>query len=277
MKHIFPRLDIMIAYSCNISCAGCISISDRKREGVASLEEITDWVSKWSEYVNPAVIVIFGGEPCIHPDLSAICKVIRTAWPNSTIRLITNGYLLSNFAANSWFDYGKFEIQVSVHRADHKDKINSAIKNILDQRSGWQVTQHNKEGSHKQLAWQLEDFTIFKSVFKDFVVPYQQQGSKILPWNSDPAEAYKICGAATTPILYKGRLYKCPPVANAIDLTGENWFGYTAYDINSDLAKFVDNINKPENVCSQCPSQEQAVVIDHFNKKNVIVKSKNIS
>jgi hypothetical protein len=66
-------------------------------------------------------------------------------------------------------------------------------------------------------------------------------------------------------------------VANAIDLTGENWFDYTAYDINSDLAKFVDNINKPENVCSQCPSQEQAVVIDHFNKKNVIVKSKNIS
>lgn len=277
MKHIFPRLDIMIAYSCNISCAGCISISDRKREGVASLVEITEWVTAWADYVNPKVVVIFGGEPCIHPDLLAICKVIRTAWPMATIRLITNGYLLSNFTADSWFEYGKFEIQVSVHRSDHKDIINSAIKNILNQRTGWQVSQHSNEGSHKQLAWQIQDFSIYKSMFKDFVVPYQQQGQTLLPWHSDPAAAYKICGAAATPILYKGRLYKCPPVANAIDLTGENWFEYTAYDINSDLSKFVDNIHKPEAVCGQCPSQEQAVIIDHFDKKNVIVKSKNIS
>ena len=57
----------MIAYSCNIACAGCISISDRKRDGVASLEDISIWSKKWAEHLDPEIISIFGGEPCLHP------------------------------------------------------------------------------------------------------------------------------------------------------------------------------------------------------------------
>jgi organic radical activating enzyme len=277
MKHTFPRLDIMIAYSCNISCIGCISLSDRVRNGVAPITDITDWVKLWANYIEPETIVLFGGEPCIHPDLLEICSLIRQYWPNSTMRLITNGYLLSNFNPASWFNYGKFEIQVSQHRLDHKKVIDSQIKLILEQHTGWKTIQHSEPDSHKQLEWQLDNFSIYKSIFKDFVVPYKQQGEQIVPWNSDPATAYKICGAATTPILYKGLLYKCPPVANSIDITGENWFNYTAYNVNDDLATFVNNINHPEIVCGQCPARDQAVIINHFDKNNVIVKSKNFS
>jgi len=72
-------------------------------------------------------------------------------------------------------------------------------------------------------------------------------------------------------------LYKCPPVANIIDLTGENWFNYHAVDVVDDVKTFVDNIGKPELVCGQCPELSQAVVIDHLNLENVVVKHKNIS
>jgi hypothetical protein len=109
-------------------------------------------------------------------------------------------------------------------------------------------------------------------VFKDFVVPYKDD---IKPWYSDPAEAHKICGSPNTPILYKGLLYKCPAVANAIDISGENWFDYRAYDVNDNLAEFVSNINKSETVCGQCPDQQQAVIINHFDINNV--KTKNIN
>ena len=271
MKHIFPRLDLMIAYSCNIACAGCISISDRKRDGVASLDDISAWSTKWKDYIDPEIITVFGGEPCLHPKLIAVCQGIRSAWPNSVIRLITNGYLLDNFDPKDWFTLGKFEMQISLHRQDHRSIIDSAIKNILLHRSDWKTTTHGGI-DHKQIAWTSGSVTIYKSVFKDFVVPYKDD---IKPWHSDPAEAHKICGSPNTPILYKGLLYKCPAVANAIDISGENWFDYHAYDVSDDLTEFISNIGRPETVCGQCPDQQQAVIINHFDINNV--KTKNIN
>lgn len=274
MKLGFPRLDIMIAYSCNISCAGCISISDRKRDGIASLEDIAAWCTKWRPYIDPEIITIFGGEPCLHPNLIDVCDTIRTSWPNATIRLITNGYLLDNFNIDHWFTLGKFEIQVSLHRQDHRKIINAVIKKILDKHRGWKVSVHGDD-DHKQISWTHDKLVIYKSIFKDFVIPYKQQQDTIMPWNSDPADAHKICGSPATPILYKGLLYKCPAVANAIDVSRENWFNYHAYDITDNLQEFVNNINHPEPVCGQCPNKQQAVIIDHFDKNNV--KTKNIS
>ena len=271
MKHGFHRLDIMIAYSCNIACAGCISISDRKRDGVASLSDISAWCTKWQEYLDPEVITIFGGEPCLHPKLVEVCNTVRSAWPESTIRLITNGYLLDHFDPSNWFTLGKFEIQVSLHRQDHRAIIDAAIKNILLQRTNWKTTAHG-EDNHKQIAWANGDVTIYKSVFKDFVVPYKDN---VQPWYSDPAQAHKICGSPNTPILYKGLLYKCPAVANAIDISGENWFDYHGYDVSDNLTEFVSNIGRPETVCGQCPDQQQAVIINHFDTNNV--KTKNIN
>ena len=261
----------MIAYSCNIACAGCISISDRKRDGVASLEDISIWSKKWAEHLDPEIISIFGGEPCLHPKLIEVCKTIREQWPTSTIRLITNGYLLPNFDPKVWFTLGKFEMQVSLHRHDHRSIIDAAIKNILVERTNWKTSVHGGD-DHKQIAWASDDVTIYKSMFKDFVVPYRDN---IKPWFSNPTEAHKICGSPATPILYKGLLYKCPAVANAMDISKENWFDYKAYDIGDNLAEFINNIGKPELVCGQCPDQQQAVIIDHFDINNV--KTKNIS
>lgn len=271
MKHTFPRLDFMVAYSCNIACAGCISISDRKRDGIVSLDDVSAWSTKWKDYIDPEIISVFGGEPCLHPKLIDVCRDIRLAWPNSVIRLITNGYLLDNFDPKDWFTLGKFEMQISLHRQDHRSIIDTAIKNILLQRPDWKITTYGGI-DHKQIAWANDSVTIYKSVFKDFVVPYKDD---IKPWHSDPAAAHKICGSPSTPILYKGLLYKCPAVANAIDITGENWFNYHAYDVTDNLSEFVSNIGHPETVCGQCPDKQQAVIINHFDIKNV--KTKNIN
>ena len=271
MKFGIPRLDLMVAYSCNISCVGCISISDRKRDGIANLEDIADWCEKWKNYIDPEIITVFGGEPCLHPKLVTVCQTIRTAWPKSIIRLITNGYLLDNFNPADWFTLGSFEIQISLHRLDHRKTIDRAIKNILLQRNDWKITTHGGK-DHKQIAWTSDNISIYKSIFKEFVIPYKND---LKPWYSDPAKAHEICGSPNTPILYKGLLYKCPAVANAMDISGENWFNYRPYDINDNLQEFIDNIGKPEVLCGQCPDKQQAVIINHFDIKNV--KTKNIS
>ena len=263
----------MIAYSCNISCQGCISVSDIKRNGIAPYEEITQWLNKWQDIINPETVVIFGGEPCLHPNLIEICQDVRKTWPSTKIRLITNGYLLGNFDSLSWHQFDRFEMQISVHRKDHETFINQQIKNILLHKKGWKVKKFGGN-DHKQIAWIHGNFIIFKSIFKDFVVPYNKG---FTPHNSDPDEAHKICGAGATPILYKGRLYKCPPVANIIDITNTYYKNYSGYDVKDNLHEFVNNIGKPEPVCGFCPDSSQATVINHFDKNNVIVKQKIIN
>jgi hypothetical protein len=168
-------------------------------------------------------------------------------------------------------------MQVSVHRKDHELVINDKIKNILKHRRPWKVTTQGGVNRHRQLTWTHDNFVVYKSIFGEFVTPYKKLSNQFLPWYSDPAKAHKICGSPNTPILYKGKLYKCPAVANIIDITNENWFGYSGVDRDGDLEEFIKNIGVPESVCGQCPDSSQAVVIDHFNKENVIVKHKNIS
>lgn len=272
-RHIY-RLDLMIAYSCNIQCTGCISLSDFKRDGVAKFQDIEEWVSYWSSMVVPEVVVLFGGEPMLHPRILDICKLVRKHWPTSTIRLITNGYLLNKVDSAAWFDYGPFEMQVSVHRADHESLINANIKNILLQKTNWTVTKCSNEKHHEKLSWNIADFRIYKSWFKDFIVPFKDD---ITPWMSDPKEAHSICGSPSSPILYKGKLYKCPAIANAMDLSNKNWFNYKPCESNDTLDEFISNIGIPEPACGQCPNKANAVVINHFDKNNVIAKIKNIS
>lgn len=263
------RLDLMIAYSCNLSCRGCISISDVKRDGIAPYEDIVEWIEYWSKIVTPKVLALFGGEPCLHPRLFDICEQVRKHWPDTTIRLITNGYLMDRFDSSRWFDFAPFEIQFSVHRSDHRHIIDQAIKNILQHKSGWRIERNKDWHIDRQYIWTLNNFRIFKSIFKDFIVPYKEG---IEPWYSDPKEAHSICGSPATPVIYKGKMYKCPAVANAMDLTGKNWFGYTPCIDSTTIIEHVANIGRPETVCGQCPNRTQAVVIDHFDKNNVTVK-----
>lgn len=276
MKRIINRLDVMIAYSCNISCRGCISVSDIKRNGVAPFADIVSWIDKWANLLDPKVVTLFGGEPCLHPELLEICKHVRQQWPATTIRLITNGYLLDNFDSTKWFEFEPFEIQVSIHRADHESHINSKIKSILSVKNDWRVTQHGGN-DHKQLMWTSNNFSIYKSIFKDFVQPYQLDQGRMVGYNSDPAEAHKICGSPNTPILYKGDLYKCPPVANIIDLNDGDFYDYKKCTGEETLDEFVANINRPEAVCAWCPAQAQATIINHFDINNVQVRHKNLS
>ena len=274
IKHKLKRLDINVAYACNIKCSGCISLSDFPRKGVASVEEVDSWLSYWQNYLEINTIVLFGGEPLIHPRLTDICQRIRKHYPTSTIRLITNGYLLDNFEPTVWFQFEPFEIQVSIHRLDHEADINQKIKKIIETKKGWTTTVENLN-KHQQIKFSLDNFSIYKSKFKDFVAPYGLENNKLIPKKSDPTKAHSICGSPDTPVLYKGKLYKCPPVANLIDYLNENWNNYKSCDRGEELDMFVNQIGCPEAVCAQCPDNTNAIIFNHFDKENVRVKEKH--
>ena len=259
--HEIPRIDVMVAYSCNLECRGCISISDRPRGGIEPFDNLVRDIRAWGTRLQPKLVTVFGGEPCLHPKLQDICRELRNTWPHSRLRLITNGYFLDHFDPNFWFTLGDFEIQVSEHRADHAEVLRKQIAGILDMRHPWKISQHGGS-QHKQIAWQHGNLCIYRSIFGEFVVPYRQDETALMPWFSNAADAHAICGSPDSPVLYKGRLYKCPAVANFQDITNQKWFGYRGLEVDQNLDEFVSLINHPEPCCGQCPDNKQAVRIN---------------
>lgn len=268
------RLDFNIAYACNLACKGCISLSDFNRKGVEKYESLKSQILTWSKIIEPKVITLFGGEPLLHPKLHDVISDIRTAWPKTIIRLITNGYLLKKHDPTIWFNYKPFEMQVSIHRKDHEKLLTNEIKRILLKSNKWKIKRIVDNG-HKDIIFSVQGFSIWKSRFKDFVVPFNKKKGKIVPFQSDPEKSHKICGAPNTPVLYKNKLYKCPPIANILDIPTAEGFKYLPVSFNdTNLKSFIDNIGKPESICSMCPDNMDNKV-DHFNKDNVNVKDIN--
>jgi len=154
--------------------------------------------------------------------------------------------------------------------------INQQIRQILLCHKDWQVIDYHAEQGHKQLGWARPGFKIYKSKFGEFVAPYKQVGNELASNFSDAAQAHSICGSPDVPVLFKGQLYKCAAVANVMDYTQQNWHNYRPLNSTDDLAEFVAHINRPESVCAQCPSKDQAIIYNHLDPKNVTVRQQSI-
>ena len=273
MHHI-NRLDLNIAYACNLACKGCISLSDFDRRGVMPFDDILESITAWKDKLTPNIVSIFGGEPLLHPKLFDIFDIVKLAWPDTIIRLITNGYLLDRIDPARWFNCAEpFEMQVSIHRLDHEKIITKNILDIIKQHSDWTIKKvdEDKPGVHHIHEWQRPGFTIYKSKFGEFVIPYNTKDNTIVPFNSNPKKAHSICGSPNIPILYKNKLFKCAPIANILDLPNTKGFNYTPLSADDDIDAFVKMIGKPEKICSMCP-ESRSHSIDHYKEGEVLVK-----
>jgi hypothetical protein len=271
--HNIRRLDINIAYACNLACKGCLSLSDFDRKGVMPYDDIIQSIDTWKSKLYPEVTSIFGGEPLLHPRIYDVFDYVKQAWPDTTIRLITNGYLLSKAKIDKFFKNTPFEMQVSLHRKDHEKLINNNIKRILKQYSDWKIIKVDEDGvgvAHVYV-WQRPGFKIWKSKFGEFIIPYKYEGNQLVPFKSNPAKAHSICGNPNVPILYKNKLFKCAPIANLLDLPNTKGYKYKPINSYDNVDKFVSLIGKPESICSMCP-ESRSHAIDHYAKGEVHVK-----
>ena len=235
-------------------------------------DDIVESINTWKSKVYPKTTSIFGGEPLLHPRLTDIFGEVKKAWPDTTIRLITNGYLLNKMKMGNFFEHTPFEMQVSVHRLDHEHIINKNIIQFLKHYSDWKIVKVNEAGvGHHVYVWQRPGFKIWKSKFGQFVIPYNTEGNQLVPFKSNPKEAHSICGNPDVPILYKNKLYKCAPIANLLDLPNTKGFKYKPIEAFDNVDAFVKMIGKPESICSMCP-ESRSHASDHYAKGEVHVK-----
>lgn len=94
------HLDLNIVTHCNMRCAGCSHASPFSKAWFMSEETIQIDLLTLKPILTPRTVHIVGGEPLLHPKLTAILKLVHGMGFRTSI--ITNGKLLPRMPDEFW-------------------------------------------------------------------------------------------------------------------------------------------------------------------------------
>ena len=115
LRNRLVHVNLQVLYSCNYRCAICDFWKPSWREKASLSAAQVEVISQKLNLLGPQIISIGGGEPMLHPELTAI---VRTLARHHFPVMITNGSLVTPELARELFAAGMVEISVSVDYAD---------------------------------------------------------------------------------------------------------------------------------------------------------------
>jgi organic radical activating enzyme len=211
-KLVLPFLETMVTQVCNLSCQGCTNYSDLKHSGYVPWTQGRDWLEPWLDIVDIPDFGIIGGEPLINPDIESWLVGVRKLLPEAQLRFTTNGLLLHKWPnlLNLLHDIGNCVFKITVHIEDQMLEQN--IQQIFSQMQWEPVTEYgiSRWRTSNNLKFQINRPTHF---LKTFQGPYHD----MMPFDSNPADAFDACVQKTCPLLYRGKIYKCSTSALLLD------------------------------------------------------------
>jgi len=276
--HWIPFLEWMVTTSCDLACSGCDRFIDHNHNWTEDFDLLKERMTEWSKHLDPDNLTLIGGEPLIHPRIYDIIKLSKKLFDHANLEIYTNGLLLSKKPklVETFLDNGGGKISITLHNQNPqvRNKINENIEKYIFKQYSWR-----RSGIS---SWKFRDieFEITDTTEGGWYDYRRNINGKLKPWNdNDPQASYAACGANIFPIVYDGRVYKCPPISmvkthlkkfNRLD--DPDWQRYLKYqgvgleDSEEELEKFVDNVHKPHEICGMCPAnpllkpQEEAVI-----------------
>jgi len=215
-----------------------------------------------------------GGEPLINPQIKDWLIGIRELMPNTTIRFPINGTRLHKHydIVDLLHELGNVIFKITVHKEDVQTEKN--IKYVLD-KFDWKPV--HEFGIDRYETTNGFKFQVNRP--KEFFMTFKNNYANAEPYNSNPADAFKVCHQKQCPLLLNGRIYKCSTsglmesVLERFDSPNYNkWEQYWdnrkngSIGLNSsdyEIKMFMNNIEQPHATCQQCPSELDLVTIDH--------------
>lgn len=130
---------------CNLKCRGCYHFSSLAQEEYLSVEEYANDVERLASLFNRTMdeILLLGGEPLLHPQISEFFEVTRKSVPNTPVKLLTNGLLLCNMEESFWTSIIENNVQLWVTKYPVKFDYDKA-EQIAKER-GVELHYFNKE------------------------------------------------------------------------------------------------------------------------------------
>ncbi|GEM_PF-6066512 len=101
MSHFSSDFNVVylrVVQGCNLNCTHCFTLGNKDKYELASLAQITEFLTSIRKNVNPkgAVFYIHGGEPFLAPKehLRAVNEIIRSTFPDIKINIIPQTNLM---------------------------------------------------------------------------------------------------------------------------------------------------------------------------------------
>jgi Radical SAM superfamily len=247
-----PKLEMHLAYGCNLRCENCCHYSDYRPGGLVPLAEGSDWLKSWSIRLEPVNFSLLGGEPLLNPEVPAYIKVAREQWPHTKIRLVTNGLLLPRTPLEFWRTLAETEatLTVSIHSRDGRylDELSAALA----------CAQFHA----REYDFRLETRNSVDGWYRT----YRGHGPGMTPFqDGDPRSSWRACPSKHCLTLEGNAIWKCPPLAHfpriahkfRLDLKPEwekplRYVPLTLDATDDEVRAFVGRGEEP--VCGMCPA-----------------------
>ncbi len=230
-----PELDyveIEITEFCNLNCRGCCNFSNlAKEKKFYEYEEYARDMERLTElFGNIKKIRLMGGEPLLNPRVSDYAAKARELFPDSDIRIVTNGMLLLSFDETKLAEIRNADVKFDISNYPPTRKIK------------------DKLGAKLSAAGMNYDFGIpmdffFKNIRKD-------------P-SDDPGPAYRNCIFTHCHSLGHGKLAPCSyaycisrfNAEYGTDYPENDWF-----DIYADITgeAIIEAFSRPHEFCRCC-------------------------
>jgi len=254
-----PAIRFYLALGCNLKCKHCIYAF---RQGIIPKETLIDSFEKWNRKLSPELIILYGGEPLLNPEIADIVIAVKHYWQQSQCLIFTNGILLPRLPDSTLQVFAENNVQV--HISQHI------------------VTQEYRD-TLKQSLFLLGQFGIKYSIanaFRNWHRTYDIDNDGVpMPCQSDMKTAYKNCTAKYCTLVHGNYLYRCVGLANKImaaeaGIIGQEWndrvLTHKPVTFESSPKEICDYLLKkavPE--CSVCPETRESVEHSQLSTEEV--------
>ncbi|OAN45579.1 hypothetical protein A6A04_06685 [Paramagnetospirillum marisnigri] len=248
-------IEMDIAQSCNLHCRFCSHYSNYGLKGLVPLKDSAPWLAALKRRVIPKHFQLLGGEPTLNPELCDYIVFVRELWPEVDLIVASNGLLLDR-QPDLWRVLAETGAKLAISRHSSLDqaylaKFEPAMDKAREQASRFGV-----------------DLTI-RQGYAAFARTYLGEGPSMRPYaEGNPAASWELCTSKYCTTLFRGRLWKCPPIAFlplvaakfGLDSVPE-WQPYLSYgglDVMasaSDYAAFLNANYAPQSICGMCPTR----------------------
>jgi organic radical activating enzyme len=219
----------------NLNCKGCghfSPLSDKKFTDFKSFER--DLIRLRELFDNISIIRLMGGEPLLHPDVSAFLEFTRLTFHDARIVLVTNGILLLKQSERFWEKCSKNDVVIEITKYPIKLDFEAIEK------------------KRKSFSVKIETRGIVTRFYKGINIA----------GNSDPSIAFHYCQSKfKCPFLQDGKIYICafPALVHIFNKYFVRSIPVTEADsidiyANINGSDILDFLNSPGPMCRWCLS-----------------------
>jgi Radical SAM superfamily len=247
-----PKVEMHLAHACTLRCTGCTHYADHGLSGVVPFDVGAAWLRGWGARIRPLNFSFLGGEPLLNPAVPDFLRLARSLWPDSLLRLVTNGLLLDR-APRLWDALGDTAATLTVSVHSRADGYRARLLPNLEL----------ARARAAELGFRYEERDSVAGWYK----LYQGAGAAMEPFtDADPRASWTACVTKHCVTLRDNALWKCPPLAHlplvaARHGLGErpSWQPYLRYR-PLPLTATADEIRAffargHESFCGMCPAQ----------------------